>query len=152
MNLTFQKRMASELLKCSPKKIRFDAESLSDINESITKESIRALINTGKIWRLPPNTISRGRARKRLIQIRKGRRKGLGSRKGKRTARLRPKTEWMNKIRLQRNLIQVLRDKKLIEPNVYRMLYRKVKGGFFRSKRHLKLYIEEQGVVKQGKK
>ncbi len=151
MNFTFQKRMASEILKCSPKKVRFDEESLSDIKESITKESIRGLIDTDRIWKLPPNTPSRGRARKRLLQIRKGRRKGLGSKKGTHAARIRPKREWIYRMRLQRKIVRELRDRKMIQPDIYRMLYMKVKGGFFRSRRHLKLYLDEQKLVGRKK-
>ena len=35
MELKLQKRLASQLLKCSPKRIHFDAERLEDIKEAI---------------------------------------------------------------------------------------------------------------------
>ena len=87
--------------------------------------------------------------RKTRIQKSKGKRKGFGSRKGKKTARgLAPKRVWINKIRLQRDYIKSLRNSKIITSTAYHELYMKSKGGFFRSIRHLKLYTEERGLIK----
>src|SRR3989344_3795937 len=75
--------------------------------------------------------------------------KGPGSRKGKKTARTHSKRRWINKIRLQRGYIKSLRDSQKIISADYHELYMKSKGGFFRSLRHLKLYVEERGFVKK---
>lgn len=144
-----QKRMAAQILKCSAKRVSFDGESLEDIKEAITKVDIRALIKQGMIKRKPVKGISKVRLRKRKQQKRHGQRRGLGRRKGKATARLPKKKAWMNKIRLQRKFLKELRDKKLIKESTYRELYRKAHGGFFRSKRHLKLYITDNKLVKK---
>ena len=74
------------------------------------------------------------------------------SRKGKKTARLPAKRVWMNRIRLQRNFVKSLRDNKMISTTDYHELYMKSKGGFFRSIRHLKLYVQEKGLVKNEKR
>ena len=95
--------------------------------------------------------VSRGRAKKHQSQKSKGRRKGAGSRKGKANARLSDKQKWMNKIRLQRQFLNDLKSKDKLEKETYKDLYRKAKGGFFRSKRHVKLYITEHKLVKNGK-
>jgi large subunit ribosomal protein L19e len=100
----------------------------------------------------PKRGSSKVRHRKKLKQKRKGRRSGEGSRKGKKTSRFPRKKEWMLTVRIQRGFIKKLRDKKLIDSATYRNLYRKAKGGFFRSKRHIKLYIGEQNLIKNGKK
>ena len=84
------------------------------------------------------------RARKRLMQRRKGRQSGPGSRKGSRGARLSKKRGWINKIRIQREFLRELKVKKIIDEKLYRDFYLKSKGGFFRSKRHIKLYLEER--------
>ena len=44
MMLKPQKRIAAQVLKCSPKKIVFDTEKLSEIKEAITKQDIKTLI------------------------------------------------------------------------------------------------------------
>ena len=42
--------------------------------------------------------------------------------------------------------------KEFIEKKTYQKLYLKAKGGFFRNKRHIKLYLEEYGLLKKKKK
>ena len=82
------------------------------------------------------------------MQRRKGKRKGQGSRKGKPTARLKSKTAWIRKIRSQRKFIKYLKDNKSINSNIYKKLYLMCKGGFFRSRRHIKLYLTEHNIMK----
>ncbi|MFH0936168.1 MAG: 50S ribosomal protein L19e, partial [Candidatus Woesearchaeota archaeon] len=118
-----------------------------EIKEAITKSDIRGLINSNIIRAKPKHGISSFRSKKIRLQKRKGRRKGHGSRKGKKTARLSRKNAWINKIRAQRSYLKYLHDKKLISPSNYRLLYRKSKGGFFRSERHIKLYIDEHNLL-----
>ncbi len=142
-----QKRIAADILKVGLDRIKFDQSRLSDIKESITKQDIRALIREGAIKAVPLNTTSKFWVRKNKAQKRKGKRKGQGSRKGKKTARLPKKRAWINRIRLQRKFLKELKDKEKISSAVYRELYLKCKGGFFRSKRHIKLYLE--GVAKK---
>lgn len=148
MKLDNQKKIAAQILKCSRKRIWLDPDRLSDIKEAITKVDIRSLIKEGAIIKKPKKGISRMRARKILVQKRKGRKKGYGSKKGKRTARLCRKESWINKIRAQRILLNELRDKKKISNKAYQELYIKAKGGFFRSRRHIMLYIKEHGLEK----
>jgi len=49
----------------------------------------------------------------------------------------------MNKVRGQREFLKELKDKKLVSIANFHLLYQKVKGGFFRNKRHIKLYLNE---------
>jgi len=147
MKLNIQKRLSAEILKCSQKRITFDPERLDEIKEAITKADIRGLIKDGTISCKPKRGISKYKARKIKQQKRKERQKGHGSRKGKKTARLSKKDVWMNKIRAQRNLLKKLRDNRIVSKKTYRLLYAKTKGGFFRSVRHIKLYIEEHNLI-----
>ena len=147
--LKTQKRLAAQIMKCSQKRVLFDPSRLDEIKEGITKFDIRNLIKDKAIREKPVRSTSRSGARKRLAQKRKGRLKGPRSRKGKKKARLPKKKDWMNKIRLMRKFLKELREKGLITERDYRVLYLKAKGGFFRSKRHIKLYIEEKGMVKK---
>ena len=142
-----QKRLAADVMKCSKKNVWFNPARLEEIKEGITKFDIRNLIKDGAIVKKKVNSISRAGARRRIIQKRKGRLQGPRSRKGKKTARLPKKLAWMRKIRLMRTFLKELRDKEIISKQNYRMLYLKAKGGFFRSKRHIKLYIEERGLA-----
>lgn len=149
MKLDKKKRLAAQILKCSLKRVVFNPERLSEIKEAITRTDIEGLIKDGAIIKMPKRGISRIRARERALQRKKGRQRGYGTRKGKHTARLRKKTRWMNAVRLQRMLLKELRDTKKLAKSDYRKLYLKSKGGFFRSKRHLSMYIEEHNLLKK---
>jgi len=146
-NLDTKKKIASKVLKCSPKKVTLNTESLDRVNDAITRADIKSLVSSSIITKKQDKGISRFRAKKRALQKRKGRQRGQGLRKGKATARLPSKLTWMNKIRSQRKLLNTLRDSKIINDSIFRKLYLKAKGGFFRSKRHIKLYINEKELV-----
>lgn len=149
MQFTVQKRLAGQLLGCSPKRVRFEQEALSEIKEAITKADIKGLIKRRAIIEIPSRGTSRVRAREIQSQKAKGRQRGQGSRKGRDSARQDPKEVWMAKTRLQRAFIKELKSKDLIGSVGFRELYLKIKGGFFRNKRHIKLYMEEHKMVKQ---
>ncbi len=151
MILTSQRRTSAQLLKCGENKVWLDPARIPEIKEAITKADIRKLINDLAIQKRPDNGQSRFRARKRKMQKRKGRQQGAGSKKGTPNARLDLKSAWMAKARSQRVFVKGLRDKSLIEPNVYHDVYNKIKGGFFRSIRHIKLYLEERSLFNKKK-
>jgi len=143
-----QRRLAADILKCSPQRIRFDEERLDDIKEAITKTDVRSLIKQGVIVKLQINGISNARKKQRAKQLAKGRKRGAGSRKGRANARFNTKDAWISRVRIQRALLKRLRSREKISHETYRDLYRKVKGGFFRSERHVKIYCEENNLFK----
>ncbi len=147
MQLGVQRRLAASVLGCSPKRVWFDETRLSEVKEAITKQDIRGLIAKGLVQMKRARGISRGRARFRQEQRRKGRQRGHGSRKGLATARQSEKSAWIARIRLQRGFIRKLRDKDMITNVAYRELYMKSKGGYFRSLRHVKLYLDERNLI-----
>ncbi len=144
MNLKNQKRVSASVLKVGKRRVWFDRERLQEIKEAITKEDIRGLVKRNLIQKKPETGTSRVRARKRIVQRRKGRQQGKGKRKGTRTARLGKKEAWMIQVRSQRKFIKELKEKGLVDVRTYRNLYSKVKGGYFRNKRHIKLYLNEK--------
>jgi len=148
MQIKIQKRLAAQLLKASKNDIWLDSGRLDEIKEAITKADIKSLIKDKAIKSKKRVGISRHRARKRDVQKRKGRRSGPGSKKGGKYARLSKKNSWINRIRIQRSFLQNLRNKEVIDKSSYRSLYMKCKGGFFRSKRHIKVYMHERGIEK----
>jgi len=150
MKLSTQKRIAAKILNKGKSRVSFLMSALSEIKEAITRGDIRKLAKQGAISEKHQNMQSRARARKSAIQKSKGRQKGHGSRKGKKFARTPRKLTWMFRIRLQRKFLNELKEKELISSKVYHMLRQKAKGGFFRSKRHIKVFLEEHNLV--GKK
>ncbi len=151
MKLTTQRRIAAQLLKCGEKRVWFDPESLAEIKEAITKNDIRNMINHKAIQKRHKTSISRCRARQHLAQRKKGRRQGQGSRKGTASARMESKRKWINAIRAQRRLLKSLRDHEKIALRTYHSLYAKAKGGFFRSRKHIQLYLEEHDLIYHAK-
>ena len=151
MQFTIQKRLAAQLLGCSTKRVRFEPEALEEIKEAITKADIKVLIKRRAIVEIPARGVSRFRARNIQHQKSKGRQRGPGSRKGRGSARAHPKEIWMAKTRLQRAFIKDLKEKDIIGSEAFRELYLKIKGGFFRNKRHIKLYMEEHKMTAQPK-
>jgi large subunit ribosomal protein L19e len=146
-DLSTQKRIAGSILKAAPKRVRFDPTRLNDIKAAITKVDLGRLISEGVISAIPARGVSRVRARKIAKQKAKGLRQGPGSLEGKATARAPAKLAWMSRIRAQREFIQELREKEIVTNDSYRILYGKSKGGFFRSIRHIKIYINEQNLA-----
>ncbi len=143
MNVGKRKELVARTLKCSPKRVVFNKESLKDIKDAITRLDLKAMVHKG-IIKIKPKKGNSSR-------IRKNPRKA-GSRKGKATTRTPKKRTWMNKIRSQRELLKKLRTADYITTETFKDLYKKSKGGFFRSKRHIKLYIEEHKLVQKKDK
>src|SRR3989344_4739735 len=139
MKLTTQKRIAAEVLGIGINKVKFDVDKLDEIKEAITKSDIRSLVKNKVISKKAKNSQSRARAR--IIRIQK--------RKGNRKARSNPKRLWVRKIRILRTFLRGLKEKGKLENKDYRNLILKSKGGYFRSKRHIKLYITEHRMVKE---
>ena len=145
MNLSVKKRMAADVLKVGKKRVKFDPESTEDIFDAITRESIRGLASSGVISVKPKKGISRGRARKMRIKIKK-RGVGAGSKEGAKGARRGKKSIWINKVRTLRGRVKVWRDRGEISGKIFNEMYRQIKGGHIRSLKHL------ESILKQYKK
>lgn len=152
MKLNNQKRMVADMLGVGLARVKFDTSRLEDIKESITKADLRALIVDKAIIIKPKTGVSRVRARKILTQKAKGRRSGRGSKKGKKRSTLTKKRAWINKVRVQREFVKNARDKKIISTKTYRSIYGKISGGYFRSRNHVKIYLQERKLFEDGKK
>ncbi len=150
-DLRNQRRIASSILKCGENRVWMDSDRTDDIAKAVTRGDIRILINGGAIKSKQIQGISRGRKKFNQKQKDKGRRKGHGSRKGAKYARLPRKERWIRTIRPIRTYLRQLRDEKTIEKSVYRKYYRKAKGGEFRSKHHLRTRMTSDGFLKEGK-
>lgn len=150
MNLKLQKTLAGKVVKKSRKKVKINEDRIEDVKEAITKSDIRSLIDDGAISVETDKGISRFQAKQRASQKKKNRQRGDGHRKGKQTARENPKEKWMVKVRTQRAFLQQLRSR--IDTKVFRNLILRVKGGYFRSLRHIKLHLDEHKLVKQNGK
>lgn len=145
-----QRRLAADILNTSKKNVKFDPEQLDEVQNAITRADIKNLIDRGIITEKHHDNQSRGKARHIKKQKSKGRRRNAGSIKGSQNARRNKKRAWINKIRSQRSFIKQLKTNEAITNKAYRELYRKAKGGYFRSKRHIKLYCEQNNLFQES--
>ncbi len=139
-----QRRMAAEIMDVGQNRVWIDPDQIDRVEEAITRQDIRNLIEGGAIQKKDEKGTSRGRARENRRQKSRGRRKGQGSRKGKKTARKSGKKEWMEKIRAIRARLKEMKEEDEITNKEYRKLYDMAKGGFFRDTKHLENHVEEK--------
>ncbi|MCK5319204.1 MAG: 50S ribosomal protein L19e [Anaerolineales bacterium] len=146
MNLKNQRRLAASVLKVGVNRVWIDPEGAEEVEAVITRQEIRKLVNDGIIKALPIGRSSRGRVRERMAQKKAKRRRGPGRRKGAKYSIVSRKERWMSRIRSQRKRLRRLRERRVITVNTYRSLYRKAKGGEFRSIAELERYITENNL------
>lgn len=155
MNLRKQKELASRALGVSKKRIKFNAttpEARKELKEIISREGIKELVSENVITKVPKKGNSRTRANKILSQKKKGRMSGHGSRKGTANARFSDKDKWIIKLRALRKMLKDYKDAQKIDNQTYKDLYKKAKGNFFRNKRHMLIYIQQNNLLKEVKK
>ncbi|MHC1602909.1 MAG: 50S ribosomal protein L19e [Methermicoccaceae archaeon] len=148
-DLKVQKRMAASLLAVGKGRVWIDPEESEEVAKAITMQDVRDLVEQGTIKKKPEKGISKARARALAAKRAYGHRKGQGSRKGAKGARSPRKEQWVKRIRAQRKVLSEMRDGGQLTSSQYRLLYRKSKGGEFRSAAHLRTYMESH-VMERG--
>ncbi|MFB6209666.1 MAG: 50S ribosomal protein L19e [Candidatus Nanohaloarchaea archaeon] len=143
-DLKSQKRMAAEVMDVGENRVRINPDEQEKVEEAITRNDIRNLIESGVIEKKDIEGTSKGRSREVKKQKKKGQRKGHGKRKGRKTARKDEKQEWMEKIRAIRNRLKEMKEEREIDKERYWNLYDKAKGGFFRDTKHLENHVENK--------
>jgi len=146
MQITNQKKMAAQILKCGVNRIWINPSYLDQVAQSVQKEDIREAIGSGWIKAKAIQGTSRVRALKRLSQKKKGRRKGQGKRSGTANARNPRKQQWMATIRAQRRTLKDMREDNTLDRSQYRHYYLKAKGGSYRSIAHMKTQMGVEGI------
>lgn len=146
MDLSNQRRMAAEILKCGVHRVYLNPNNLEDIGEAVTRNDVKRLIKEGVIKARQVRGISTGRKKARMKQKEAGKRKGHGSRKGSKYARFPKKRRWIQTIRPIRRSLRELRDGGNITSETYRYYYRHASGGIFRSVGHMKSHMEAEKV------
>jgi large subunit ribosomal protein L19e len=146
LNLLGQKKLASKILKVGKNRIRIDPNRIDEVELAITRQEIRKLIAENVIIVLPEKSQSYGRTRILKKKKKSGRRIGPGSKKGSKNAVVSRKKRWMYRIRSLRKKLRDMKERRIISVQTYRSLYRKAKGGEFRSIREMDRYINEHDL------
>ena len=149
MNLRAQRRIAAEILKVGQNCVKINPEREDDVSMAITRSDIRTLIHEKGITARYNRGISRARARFIHLQKKKGKRHGIGSRKGKKTTFTPKKEAWMQRIRPQRRFLRRLRTRRVITVATYRKLYRWASSGMFRTVAYLDNFIKEKKLTRR---
>jgi len=132
MNLSKKKSLAARTLKVGKEKVVFLQSRISDIKEAITKEDIRSLKKEGAI----------------IVKEVKGRKKNFRKRKGKTTGNIRKKVnkrkqEYVIMTRKLRRYVAEMKKQGLLSKEEVEDIRKKIRNKIFKSKAHLKKYIEE---------
>ncbi len=135
-DLSSKKRMASELLGVGKSRVRLDPDITEQLQDSITRESIRGWLSAGVIWVVPKKGNSRGRFRVRHLK-RKKRGLGQGSKKGAQGARVGKKSLWVARVRMLRHVLKTKRDRGEITNQDFKSLYLQIKGAQIRTRKRL---------------
>jgi large subunit ribosomal protein L19e len=145
--LTLQKRLAADILKVGKSKVWIDPdkEKQKEVQGAITRIDVKRLIKKGVI-KAKPNKVKKP---KTVGVKKKKRRRKTGRRKGSKHARLPKKRRWINTVRPLRASLKDMREKGEIDNATYRKVYMLIKGGQFRSRSHMRLYMEQHRMLKK---
>ncbi|MCC7552828.1 50S ribosomal protein L19e [Candidatus Micrarchaeota archaeon] len=146
MSIKTIRRIASDILNIGENKIKIKPDETTKVKEALTRDDVRSLIKDGIVYKTKKQGVSRAGAKERQKQRKKGRQKGAGKRKG-RIKKL-PKKQWILRCRIQREILTYLTNSKLIESGDRKNIYYKIKGGFFKNKRSLITYINDNKLSK----
>ncbi|MFH1228966.1 MAG: 50S ribosomal protein L19e [Candidatus Aenigmatarchaeota archaeon] len=139
MNL--QRKIAAKVLKCGENRVWLDPSN-PKIKQAITRNDIRRFIKEGFIKKTPAKVKAKNQVKPQ---------QRTGSVKGSAGARESKKADWFRVVRPQRSMLKQLRNEKKLMPNVYRVVYKLIKGNFFRSRAHLNTYLKDKKLIKEDK-
>jgi len=135
MTLATVRRLAADILNIGRRRVKFSQDGLKEAEGALTRSDVKGLIDKGVVKK----TKVKGRdstARKKRRG--KGRKKGsLGDRK----------KLWMQKVRSQRKLLVTLIESGALAKEQKRSIYGKIKGGIFKSKRAMLLYLKDNELI-----
>jgi len=135
-DLRNKKRIVSDLLGVGMSRVRLDPEATEQLQDAITRESVRGWLSAGFIWVEPKKGNSRGRLRLRKMK-RKRRGLGQGSKKGAQGSRVGKKSVWVARVRMLRRILKVKRDRGDISKQDFKKFYLQVKGAQIRTRKRL---------------
>ena len=143
VNLKAKKLLVSRIVGVGVNRVRFDSEHLDDVADAITRDDIRSLITANTISIKSFKGTSRGRAKTKKIQKSK-RGAGQGSKKGRKGAREGKKAVYVKKVRSLRYILKIAKDRKEIDNNIFKSIYKKIGGNTIRNRAHLRTVISEE--------
>jgi large subunit ribosomal protein L19e len=139
--VSLQKRLAAKILKVGVSRVWLDPTKRKEIEGAITRVDIKKLIKKNYI-KVLPEKLSKPESLRRM-------KRGPGSRKGGKHAIVPAKRKWINTVRPLRTFLRELKENQQIDSSTYKKIYKLIKGGAFRSRSHMLLYLEQHGLLKK---
>lgn len=152
MSLTSQRRIAAKILDIGLNRVWINPERIDQVETAITRGDIGRLIRDGVITARREKGVSRGRGRILAEKRKHGRRRGPGSREGKKTARHSAHRHWVVSIRALRRRLKELKENQAVSNEAYRKVYRMAKGGAFKNVSTVEQYIQASGLARKRTK
>jgi large subunit ribosomal protein L19e len=140
MNSVSLRRIAADIMKIGRNRVRITStnDTRENLSSTMTRADVAGLIKEKIVYAIPV----KGRRKK---EKRKG--NGPGKRKGTSNARMPEKEVWMKRIRSLRKYLNKLTAGQYINKKDKRMLYLKLKGGYFRSKAAFYAYLKDNNLL-----
>ena len=135
MTIATVRRLAADIFDVGQNKVRISPDGIKEAEGALTRADVKTLIDKGIVTKAKPQ----GRA-----STRKTGRRGRGRRRG---TPVDPKEVWMDKVRSQRRMLNMLVSSGAVKKDAKRALYFKVKSGIFRNKRAMLLYLKDNKLV-----
>lgn len=132
--VSFQKRLAAKILKVGVDKVFIDSSKIEDVKKAVTRKDIKNLIKKGYIKKLPERVSFP--YKKEVKRVKKG-------------SSIKKKTIRVRTVRALRKYLKELKESGKIEKNDYKKVYRWIKGGMFRSRAHMRIFLEQRGIIKK---
>ncbi|MBU0586137.1 50S ribosomal protein L19e [Candidatus Micrarchaeota archaeon] len=140
--LSSVKRLAADILGVGISKIRIKPEEIGKAEEALTREDVRNLIKDKIVFvKRKPGFKVKNR-RKRKLE---------GSRRGSMNSRAPEKELWMRAVRAQRKYLAQLVTEGNIDRKNKRAVYLRIKGGSFRGKKALLMFLKDNGLYVEKK-
>ena len=139
--VSLQKKIAAKVLKVGVNKVWLDPTKGEDVDKAITKWDMRKLVMRGYV-KAKPDKLRRpndSKASKRTMGRREGGKHSIVSRKRK----------WISTIRPLRRMLKEFKSTGQIDNQTYKRMRQLTKGGVFRSRSHLKTYLEQHNLLKK---
>jgi large subunit ribosomal protein L19e len=135
--LSTVKRLASDILGVGMNKIRIKTEDIGRAESALTREDVRGLIKDEVVYVKSESGFKVANRRKKKL---------AGSRRGTSNARSPGKEKWMTNVRAQRAYLNQLVEGGNLEHKHKRHVYMRIKGGAFKGKKALLMYLKENNL------
>ncbi len=139
MTVESVKRLAANILHVGTNRIRIKQEEIRKVEEALTRADVKGLIKDGVLYALK----KQGRRKKE-----KRRKRGVGNVKGSATYQ---KEKWIELVRSQRSYLKQLLKSGALEKKHKKLVYGRIKGGFFKSKKTMLTYLKENNMINETK-